>query len=167
MAGHNFIRNEVFDENADRLNELTRFVMTQRKTAEYETTITELEAERTRLRAAAPRDQAVIDVAETRIAEVREEKRQFEIATRAEIDSNLEKWRALGAKKEEDVITSYFTLNIPEHSLEDWIAKLRADSVKPLVNVHFKEVKDCLYKNTNAASYTEDEHEAGLATKDV
>ena len=38
MAGHNFIRNEVFDENADRLNELTRFVMTQRKTAEYEAT---------------------------------------------------------------------------------------------------------------------------------
>ena len=39
MAGHNFIRNEVFDENADRLNELTRFVMTQRKTAEYKTRI--------------------------------------------------------------------------------------------------------------------------------
>ena len=37
----------------------------------------------------------------------------------------------------------------------------------PLVNVHFKEVKDCLYKNTNAASYTEDEHEAGLAAKEV
>ena len=58
-------------------------------------------------------------------------------------------------------------LNIPEHSLEEWIAKLRADSVKPLVNVHFKEVKDCLYKNTNVASYTEDEHEAGLAAEDV
>ena len=58
-------------------------------------------------------------------------------------------------------------LNIPEHSLEDWIAKLRADNVKPLVNLHFKEVKDCLYTNTNAASYTEDEHEAGLAAKDV
>ena len=44
MAGHNFIRNEVFDENADRLNELTRFVMTQRKMAEYDATIAELEA---------------------------------------------------------------------------------------------------------------------------
>ena len=73
MAGHNFIRNEVFDENADRLNELTKFVMTQRKTAEYETTITELEAERTRLRAAVPRDQAAIDAVVARIAEVREE----------------------------------------------------------------------------------------------
>ena len=62
MAGHNFIRNEVFDENADRLNKLTRFVITQRKTAEYEATITELETERTRLRAAVPRDQAAIDV---------------------------------------------------------------------------------------------------------
>ena len=39
--------------------------------------------------------------------------------------------------------------------------------MKPLVNVHFKEVKDCLYKNTNAASYTEDEHKAGLTAKDV
>ena len=46
MVGHNF----MFDENVDRLNELTRFVITQRKTAEYDATITEQqEAERTRL----------------------------------------------------------------------------------------------------------------------
>ena len=44
---------------------------------------------------------------------------------------------------------------------------MRAENVKPSVNVHYKEVIDCLFKNTNAASYTEDEHEAGLATKDV
>ena len=138
MAGHNFIRNEVFDENADRLNELTRFIMTQRKTAEYDATIAELEARRTELGGIMPRDGPAIDAVTARLAEVREEKRQFEIATRAEIDSNLEKWTALGAKKEEDVITSNFTLNIPEHSLEDWIAKLRAENVKPLVNVHFK-----------------------------
>ena len=31
MAGHNFIRIEVFDENVDKLNELTRFVITQQK----------------------------------------------------------------------------------------------------------------------------------------
>ena len=93
MAGYNFIRNEVFDENVDRLNELTRFVITQRKTAEYDATIAELEAERTRLRAAAPRDQAAIDVVDARLRDVREEKRQFEIAAKAEIDSNLEKWR--------------------------------------------------------------------------
>ena len=62
---------------------------------------------------------------------------------------------------------SDFTLNITEYSLEDWIAKSRSENVKSLVNVHFKEVKECLYKNTIAASYTEDEHEAGLATKDV
>ena len=50
MVGHNFIRNKVFDENVDRLNELARFVITQRKTAEYDATITEQqEAERTRL----------------------------------------------------------------------------------------------------------------------
>ena len=138
MASHNFIRNEVFDENLDRLNELTRFVITQRKTAEYDATIAEQEAERTRLRAAVPRDQAAIDVVDTRLRDVREEKRQFEIAAKAEIDSNLEKWQALGEEKEEDVVTSDFTLNIPEHSLEDWIAKLRAENVKPLVNVHFK-----------------------------
>ena len=100
MAGHNFIRNEVFDENADRLNELTRFVMTQRKMAEYDATIAEWEARRTELGGIMPRDQAAIDAATARLAEAREEKRQFEIATRAEIDSNLEKWRALGAKKE-------------------------------------------------------------------
>ena len=167
MASHNFIRNEVFDENIDRLNELTRFVITQRKTAEYDALIAELDAQRIELGGVMPRDQAAIDVVAIRLRDVREEKRQFEAATKAELDSNLEKWRALGAKKEEDVVTSDFTLNIPEHSLEDWIAKLRADGVKPLVNVHFKEVKDCLYKNTNAASYTEDEHEAGLAAKDV
>ena len=90
------------------------------------------------MRAAAPRDQAAIDVVHARLRDVREEKHQFEIAAKAEIDSNLEKWRALGEKKEEDVVTSDFTLNIPEHSLEDWIAKLRAENVKPLVNVHFK-----------------------------
>ena len=84
--------------------------------------IAEQDAERTRLRAAAPRDQAAIDVVETRLTDVREEKRQFEIAAKAELDSNLEKWQALGEKKEESVITSDFTLNIPEHSLEDWIA---------------------------------------------
>ena len=158
MAGHNFIRNEVFDENADRLNELTRFVMTQRKTAEYDATIADLDDRRTELGGVMPRDQPAIDAITARLAAVREEKRQFVTATRAEIDSNLEKWTALGAKKEEDVITSDFTLNIPEHSLEEWLAKLRTEGVKPLVNVHFKEVKDCLYKNTNAASYTEDEH---------
>ena len=156
MASHNFIRNEVFDENVDRLNKLTRFVITQRKTAEYDATIAELDAERIQLGGVMPRDQAAIDVVVARLRDVREEKRQFETAAKAELDSNLEKWRALGAKKEEDVVTSDFTLNIPEHSLEEWIAKLRADSVKPLVNVHFKEVRDCLYKNTNAASYTED-----------
>ena len=51
--------------------------------------------------------------------------------------------------------------------MEDWIAKLRSENMKLLVNVHFKEVKDCLYKNTNEASYIEDEHEVGLAAKDV
>ena len=90
--------------------------------AEYNAMITEQEAEKTHLRAAVPRDQAAIDVVEVRLIDVREEKRQFEIATKAEIDSNLEKWRALGEKKEENVVMSDFTLNIPEHSLEDWIA---------------------------------------------
>ena len=41
---------------------------------------------------------------------------------------------------------------------------MRAENVKPLVNVHYKEGKDCLYKNTNTASYTEDQHDAA---KDV
>ena len=144
MASHNFIRNEVFDEYIDRLNELTRFVITQRKMAEYDALIAELDAQRIELGGVMPRDQAAIDVVDARLRDVREEKRQFETTAKAELDSNLEKWRALGAKKEEDVVTSDFTLNIPEHSLEDWIAKLRADNVKPLVNVHFKEVKDCL-----------------------
>ena len=70
MASHNFIRNEVFDENVDRLNELTRFIITQRKTSEYFATIAEQEAERTRLRAVVPRDQAAIEVVEARIADV-------------------------------------------------------------------------------------------------
>ena len=87
MAGHNFIRNEVFDENADRLNELTRFVMTQRKTAEYDATIADLEIRRTEIGGVMPRDQPAIDAITARLAEVREEKRQFKIATRAEIDS--------------------------------------------------------------------------------
>ena len=71
------------------------------------------------MRAAVPRDQAAIDVVENRLRDIREEKRQFETAAKAEIDNNLEKWRVLGEKKEESVITSDFTLNIPEHSLED------------------------------------------------
>ena len=45
-----------------------------------------LDAERTRLRVAVPRDQAAIDVVEARLIDVREEKHQFEIATKAEID---------------------------------------------------------------------------------
>ena len=76
MAGHNFIRNKVFDENADRLNELTRFVMTQQKTAEYDATIAELEDQRTQLRGIMPRDQAAVEAVTARLAEVREEKRQ-------------------------------------------------------------------------------------------
>ena len=60
----------MFDENADRLNELTIFVITQRKTAKYDATIAEQEAERTRLRAVVPRDQAAIEVVEARIADV-------------------------------------------------------------------------------------------------
>ena len=50
------------------------------------------------MRAVIPRDQAVIDIVETRLADVREEKCLFEIAAKAELDSNLEKWRALGEK---------------------------------------------------------------------
>ena len=105
------------------------------------------------MRAAVPRDQAAINVVENRLRDVREEKRQFELAAKAELDSNLEKWRALGEKKEESVITSDFTLNIPEHSLEDWIANLRAENIKPLVNMHYKEVKDCLYKKKRSIVY--------------
>ena len=70
-------RNEVFDENVDRLNNFTRFVITQQKMAEYDATITEQEAEKTHLRAAVLRDQAAIDVVEARLIDVREEKRQF------------------------------------------------------------------------------------------
>ena len=88
-------------------------------------TITALEAERERLRNTAQRDEAVIYAVNTRLRNPREEKRQFEIAAKVELDSNLEKWQALGEKKKENVITSDFTFNIPEPSLEDWIAKLR------------------------------------------
>ena len=109
-------------------------------------TITALEAERERLRNAAQRDEAVIYAVNTRLRNPREEKRQFEIAAKVELDSNLEKWQALGEKKKENVITSDFTFNIPEPSLEDWIAE--ADNMQPPVNMHYKEVKDCLYKNT-------------------
>ena len=75
MAGHNFIRNEVFDENADRLNESTRFVMTQRKMAEYDAAIADLEDQRTELGGVMPRDQAAIDAITARLAEVRDESR--------------------------------------------------------------------------------------------
>ena len=53
----------MFDENADRLNELTRFVMTQRKTAEYDATIAELEEQRTQVGGIMLRDQAAIQYA--------------------------------------------------------------------------------------------------------
>ena len=78
MASHNFIRNEVFDENVDRLNELTRFVITQRKLAEYDALIAELDAQRIELGGVMPRDQAAIDVVVARLRDVRDEKRQFE-----------------------------------------------------------------------------------------
>ena len=45
-----------------------------------------------------PRDQAAIDVVATQLRDVREEKRQFEAATKAELDSNLEKRRAEGGE---------------------------------------------------------------------
>ena len=67
MASNNFIRNEEFNENVDRLNELMRFVITQQKMAEYDATIAELDAERTRLRNAVPRDETAIDAADTRL----------------------------------------------------------------------------------------------------
>ena len=67
MASNNFIRNEEFNENVDRLNELMRFVITQQKMAEYDATIAELDAERTRLKNAVPRDETAIDAADTRL----------------------------------------------------------------------------------------------------
>ena len=70
MASHNFIRNEVFDENVDRLNELTNFVITQQKTAEYDALIAELDAQRIELGGVMPRDQAAIDVVATRLRDV-------------------------------------------------------------------------------------------------
>ena len=76
MASHNFIRNEVFDENVDRLNELTNFVITQRKTAEYDALIAELDAQRIELGGVMPRDQEAIDVVAARLRDVRDEKRQ-------------------------------------------------------------------------------------------
>ena len=77
MASHNFIRNEVFDENVDRLNELTNFVTTQRKTAEYDALIAELDAQRIELGGVIPPDLAAIDVVATRLRDVRDEKRQL------------------------------------------------------------------------------------------
>ena len=74
MASHNFIRNEVFDENVDRLNELTRFVITQRNTAEYDALIAELDAQRIELGGVMPRDQAAIDVVVARLRDVRDKK---------------------------------------------------------------------------------------------
>ena len=164
MAGHNFIRNEVFDENVDRLNEITIFVITERKTTEYNATIAALDSDRERLRNAAQRDEAAIDAIDTRLRNQREKKRQFEIAEKAKLDSNLEKQKALGEKKEESVIASDFTLNIPENSLEDWIAKLRVDNVQLIVNVHYKEIKDCLYKTQHRTIHEQD---AGFAAKDI
>ena len=67
MASNNFIRNEEFNENVDRLNELMRFVITQQKMAEYDATIAELDAERTRLKNTVPRDETAIDAADTRL----------------------------------------------------------------------------------------------------
>ena len=67
MVSNNFIRNEEFNENVDRLNELMRFVITQQKMAEYDATIAELDAERTRLKNAVPRDETAIDAADTRL----------------------------------------------------------------------------------------------------
>ena len=72
MAGHNFIRNEVFDENVNRLNELTRFVITERKTTENNETIAALDADKERLRNAAQRDEAAIDAVDTRLRSPRE-----------------------------------------------------------------------------------------------
>ena len=67
------------------------------------------------MRAVIPRDQAVKNVVETRLADVREEKCLFEIAAKAELDSNLEKWRALGEKTDERVITHNVRFHI-EHT---------------------------------------------------
>ena len=54
----------------------------------------------------------MIDAADMRLRAVREG--LIEIAAKAKLDSNLEKWQALGQKKDENVITSDFTFNIPE-----------------------------------------------------
>ena len=169
MASHNFIRNEVFDDTADRLRELTRVFVLSQRDKEYDDQIKDLETQQGALRAVAlaERNVAAIDALEVRIDAVKREKREFIRDSENELRDSVNKWRDVDKKKDEDVITSDFTFNIPEHSLDEWIAKLRADRVQPIANVHFKELKDCLYKNTNAASYTEDEHDAGLAAKDT
>ena len=169
MASHNFIRNEVFDDTTDRLRELTRVFVLSKRDKEYDDQIRDLEAQQEALRAVAlaERNVGAIDALKVRIDAVKREKRNFERDSEHVLRDSVNKWKDSDKKKVEDVITSDFTFNIPEHSLDEWIAKLRADRVQPIANVHFKELKDCLYKNTNAASYTEDEHDAGLAAKDA
>ena len=63
MVSHNFIRNEVFDDYADRLRELTRLFVIAQRDKEYDEQIRELEAEQTALRTvgAAARNNAAID----------------------------------------------------------------------------------------------------------
>ena len=132
MASHNFIRNEVFDDTADRLRELTRVFVLSQRDKEYDDQIRELEAEHTALRsvAAAERNIAAIDALEVRIDAVKREKRTFERDSENELRGSVNKWRDIDKKKDEDMITSDFTINIPEHSLDSEIesGKIATDS---------------------------------------
>jgi hypothetical protein len=55
----------------------------------------------------------------------------------------------------------------PTQSLEDWCEELRGGGINPIQGVHYKEVDRKLYKNTNPASYTVVDTEAGWAARDL
>ena len=105
MASHNFIRNEVFDDTADRLRELTRVFVLSQRDKEYEEQIRELEAEQTALRSVAPtaRNNIAIDALEVRIDAVKRERKTFECNSLIELKGNVDKWTEIDKKKVEDV----------------------------------------------------------------
>jgi len=85
-------------------------------------------------------------------------------------DTNYKKYldslkARLPPKKEESKPTQ-FEFNPAVISLPDWLLRLRRANIQPIVNVHYRETKDCSLANEAELSYLQDETREGVAAQD-
>jgi hypothetical protein len=63
--------------------------------------------------------------------------------------------------------TETITFTVPAMSLTEWCNDLRRQRITPVINVHFREVDEKLYRNINLDSFTVNDAEEGWRARDA